>query len=51
VVSESGFSTREQLDDLERVGVDAVLIGETLMRADEVEEAVRQLTGGHDYDV
>ena len=34
VVSESGFSTREQLDELERVGVDAVLIGETLMRAD-----------------
>ena len=33
VVSESGFSTREQLDELDRVGVDAVLIGETLMRA------------------
>ena len=33
VVSESGFSTREQLDELERVGVDAVLVGETLMRA------------------
>ena len=27
VVSESGFSTRDQLDDLDRVGVDAVLIG------------------------
>jgi indole-3-glycerol phosphate synthase len=33
VVSESGFHSREQLDDLERVGVDAVLIGEALMRA------------------
>ena len=33
VVSESGFSTREQLDELDRVGVDAVLVGETLMRA------------------
>jgi indole-3-glycerol phosphate synthase len=51
VVSESGFSTREQLDELERVGVDAVLIGETLMRADDVEEAARELTGGTDYDV
>ena len=30
VVSESGYSTREQLDELERVGVDAVLVGETL---------------------
>ena len=46
VVSESGFSTREQLDELERVGVDAVLIGETLMRAPDIEEAVRELTGG-----
>jgi indole-3-glycerol phosphate synthase len=51
VVSESGFSTREQLDDLERVGIDAVLIGETLMRAQDVEEAARRLTGGSDLDV
>ena len=33
VVAESGYSSRDQLDELERVGVDAVLIGETLMRA------------------
>ncbi len=46
VVAESGFSTREQLDDLERVGIDAVLIGETLMRAEDVEAACRELTGG-----
>jgi indole-3-glycerol phosphate synthase len=45
VVSESGFSTREQLDDLERVGVDAVLIGETLMRAEDIEAACRVLSG------
>jgi indole-3-glycerol phosphate synthase len=45
VVSESGFHRREQLDDLERVGVDAVLIGESLMRADDVEAACRELTG------
>ena len=44
VVSESGYSTRHQLDSLEDVGVDAVLIGETLMRADDVEAAVRGLT-------
>ena len=44
VVSESGFRSREQLDELERVGVDAVLIGETLMRAEDVEAAVRSLT-------
>jgi indole-3-glycerol phosphate synthase len=45
VVSESGFSSREQLDDLERVGVDAVLIGETLMRAEDIEAACRVLSG------
>ena len=51
VVSESGFSMREQLDELERVGVDAVLIGETLMRAPDVEDAARRLTGGGELDV
>jgi indole-3-glycerol phosphate synthase len=50
VVSESGFSTRDELDELERVGVDAVLIGETLMRADDIEAACRRLTGGSDID-
>ncbi|HEX4691944.1 MAG TPA: indole-3-glycerol phosphate synthase TrpC [Solirubrobacteraceae bacterium] len=48
VVSESGFSTRDQLDELERVGIDAVLIGETLMRATDVEALVRELTGSGD---
>jgi len=46
VVSESGFTTREQLDELDRVGVDAVLVGETLMRAEDVEEATLRLSGG-----
>jgi indole-3-glycerol phosphate synthase len=45
VVSESGFSTREQLDELDRVGIDAVLIGETLMRAPDIEAACHELTG------
>src|SRR4051794_31219421 len=45
VVSESGFHTREQLDDLERVGVDAVLVGESLMRAPDPELACRELAG------
>jgi len=51
VVSESGFSTRDQLDELDRVGVDAVLIGETLMRAPDLEAACRELTGGGDPGV
>jgi indole-3-glycerol phosphate synthase len=49
VVSESGIASREQLDELERVGVDAVLVGEAFMRADDVEAACRALTG-HDDD-
>jgi indole-3-glycerol phosphate synthase len=48
VVSESGFTSREQLDELDRVGVDAVLIGETLMRAADVEDATRRMSGGAD---
>ena len=44
VVSESGIRSRTEIEELERVGVDAVLIGETLMRAFDPEEAVRDLT-------
>ncbi len=45
VVSESGFHSRDQLDALERVGVDGVLVGESLMRAPDPEIALRALTG------
>jgi indole-3-glycerol phosphate synthase len=48
VVSESGFHSREQLDALERVGVDGVLVGESLMRAPDPEVALRALTGAHE---
>jgi indole-3-glycerol phosphate synthase len=44
VVSESGIHSRLQIDELEQVGVDAVLIGEALMRAPDPEAAVRELT-------
>jgi indole-3-glycerol phosphate synthase len=44
VVSESGISDRSTLEELERVGVDAVLIGEALMRADDPAAKVRELT-------
>jgi indole-3-glycerol phosphate synthase len=46
VVSESGYSTREQLDELEEVGIDAVLVGESLMRSTDIVAACRELTGG-----
>ena len=44
VISESGFSRREQLDELEAAGVDGVLIGEALMRSPDIETACRALT-------
>jgi indole-3-glycerol phosphate synthase len=44
VVSESGIATRQQVEELELVGIDAVLVGEALMRADDPEAAVRELT-------
>jgi len=48
VVSESGIVYREQIEELERVGVDAVLVGETLMRAPDPEAACRELSRGEE---
>jgi indole-3-glycerol phosphate synthase len=45
VVSESGIGSAEQLRELEREGVDAVLVGESLMRAGQPEQALRALLG------
>jgi indole-3-glycerol phosphate synthase len=45
VVAESGISGRAELEELERVGVDAVLIGTALMRAEDPEAKTRELTG------
>ena len=44
IVSESGWRTRAELDRLRSAGVDAVLIGEALMRAANIEVACRALT-------
>ncbi len=44
VVAESGFSARVELDELEQAGVDAVLVGEALMRSPDIEAAARALT-------
>jgi indole-3-glycerol phosphate synthase len=45
VVSESGIATSEQVRELERQGVDAVLVGETLMRAEDPAKALATLLG------
>ena len=48
IVAESGFRSRAELDELAGVGVDAVLVGEALMRSPEIEAACRALVGNVD---
>ena len=48
VVSESGISSRSQIEELEQVGVDAVLVGEILMRSEDPEAACRELAGAEE---
>jgi indole-3-glycerol phosphate synthase len=44
-IAESGYSVREEMRELERVGADGVLIGETLLKAESIEEAFAALFG------
>lgn len=44
VVAESGISNLDQIERLDEAGVDAVLIGEALMRSPDLEEACRAFT-------
>jgi indole-3-glycerol phosphate synthase len=45
LVSESGIRTRRDVERLETAGISAVLVGETLMRADDIGLAVERLLG------
>ncbi len=58
VISESGYSSRAQLERLAANGVDGVLIGEALMRSEDIEAACRALTlrcpdgsGEHEHQI
>ena len=44
-VAESGFRSHAELEQLEAAGVDAVLVGEALMRAPDIAAAARELLG------
>lgn len=46
IVAESGIYEHGQLEDLHKVGVDAFLVGESFMRQDDVEGAIRKLKTG-----
>ena len=45
VVSESGIGQREDVERLEEAGVDAILVGESLMREEDIGAKVRELLG------
>jgi indole-3-glycerol phosphate synthase len=45
VISESGIERRADVDELGRLGVDAVLVGEALLRATDIDAKVRELSG------
>ena len=45
LVSESGIRTRDDVERLAGHGVDAILVGETLMRASDAAKAIRALLG------
>ena len=45
LVSESGIKTRADVERLEAAGVDAILVGESLMRSPEIGAAVDELLG------
>ena len=45
VISESGIDKRADIEELERLGVDAALVGESLLRANDLDSKVRELSG------
>jgi indole-3-glycerol phosphate synthase len=45
VISESGIESRADIEALGRIGVDAALVGEALLRAPDLETKLRELTG------
>lgn len=45
VVSESGFERRNQVEQIERLGVDAILVGTSLMVSDDPARKLRELRG------
>lgn len=45
VISESGINTRKDMEFLNNLGVQGVLIGESLMRAKSIDEKLRELRG------
>jgi indole-3-glycerol phosphate synthase len=51
LVSESGINTRADVVRLERAGIRAILVGETLMRASDIGAKLRELLGNSENEV
>lgn len=49
-ISESGIKTRSDIASLEEIGVDAVLIGETLMRSENLKKTIAGLRGKYNAE-
>ena len=47
VVSESGIFTAEDVARLEKVGIDAILVGEALVTAPDIAKKVREMAASH----
>jgi len=45
VISESGITTRREIDELRELGADGFLVGSALMKSEDLEAKVRSLTG------
>ena len=45
VISESGIHSREDIEELARLDIDAALVGEALLRATDLDAKVRELSG------
>ncbi len=45
VISESGMFTRRDVESVRALGIDAILVGEALLRADDLDAKVRELAG------
>ena len=46
LISESGIRTRADVERLAGAGIHGILVGETLMREDDIAGKVRELIGG-----
>jgi len=45
IVSESGIKTKQDIEKLKSIGINAVLIGEYLMRAQDIKKSAAELFG------